>query len=37
VRAGEPRRIVGSSQSLRDTIGELHTIPLATTLRDMLA
>jgi len=37
VRAGEPRRIVGSSQSLRDAIGELHTIPLATTLRDMLA
>jgi len=37
VRAGEPQRIVGSSHSLRGVIGELHAIPLTTTLRDMLA
>lgn len=36
VRAGEPQRIVGSSQLLRTVIGELLDIPLATTLRDML-
>jgi nucleoside-diphosphate-sugar epimerase len=36
VRAGEPARIVGSAARLRETIGELVSIPLATTLADML-
>ena len=37
VRKGEPARIVGSSQALRAVIGDLATIPLGKTLRDMLA
>ena len=37
VRAGEPRRIVGSSARLRGLIGELRPIAIETTLTDMLA
>jgi nucleoside-diphosphate-sugar epimerase len=36
VRAGEARRIVGSAAALRSVIGDLQTIPMATTLEDML-
>lgn len=36
VRAGEPKRIVGSSAKLRSLVGELATLPLASTLADML-
>jgi nucleoside-diphosphate-sugar epimerase len=36
VRAGEPRRIVGSPARLRAAVGEFALIPLATTLADML-
>lgn len=36
VRPDEPRRIVGSPAKLRATIGDLLTLPLATTLADML-
>ncbi|MFO1324903.1 MAG: NAD-dependent epimerase/dehydratase family protein [Burkholderiales bacterium] len=37
VRVGEPKRVVGSSARLRGVIGELATVPLATTLADMVA
>jgi len=37
VRAGEPRRIVGSPARLRSLIGEPLAIPLDATLADMLA
>jgi len=37
VRPDEPRRIVGCSAKLHAIIGDLRTVPLATTLADMLA
>lgn len=37
VRPDEPRRIVGSNARLRAAIGELRSIPLETTLADMMS
>jgi nucleoside-diphosphate-sugar epimerase len=36
VRAGEAQRIVGSAAALRFAIGDLKSIPMTTTLADML-